>query len=44
VLRQIGYRGGISVHAATQNFPADAPRAIAFLRAKATDLAAGVER
>jgi sugar phosphate isomerase/epimerase len=40
VLKQIGYRGGISVHASTQNFAVDAARAIAFLRAKATELAA----
>jgi sugar phosphate isomerase/epimerase len=31
-LRQIGYRGGISVHARTDLFAADAPRGIAFLR------------
>jgi sugar phosphate isomerase/epimerase len=31
-LHQIGYRGGISVHARTDLFAADAPRGIAFLR------------
>jgi hydroxypyruvate isomerase len=31
-LKKIGYRGGISVHARTDNFFADAPAAMAFLR------------
>jgi sugar phosphate isomerase/epimerase len=31
-LRQIGYKGGVSVHARTDLFAADAPRGIAFLR------------
>jgi sugar phosphate isomerase/epimerase len=31
-LRQIGYAGRISVEASTQDFPADAPLAIALLR------------
>jgi D-psicose/D-tagatose/L-ribulose 3-epimerase len=40
VLREINYRGGLSVHATTKDFAADAPRAIAFLRAKALELSA----
>jgi D-psicose/D-tagatose/L-ribulose 3-epimerase len=39
MLKRIGYRGGISVHAGTQSFATDAPRAITFLREKARDLA-----
>ena len=38
VLKEIGYRGGLSVHASTTSFAADAPRAIAFLRAQAREL------
>jgi sugar phosphate isomerase/epimerase len=41
VLKQIGYRGGLSVHASTSDFDADAPQAIAFLRTKARDLVDG---
>jgi sugar phosphate isomerase/epimerase len=40
VLKTIGYRGGISVHAGTNNFAAEAPRAIAFLRREAAELVA----
>lgn len=40
VLKAINYRGGLSVHATTKDFAADAPRAIAFLRAKALELSA----
>jgi sugar phosphate isomerase/epimerase len=39
-LKQIGYRGGVSVHARTDSFFADAPRALAFLRGAAPLLAA----
>jgi D-psicose/D-tagatose/L-ribulose 3-epimerase len=39
VLKRMGYRGGISVHAGTQSFATDAPRAITFLRQKARGLA-----
>jgi sugar phosphate isomerase/epimerase len=39
VLKDIGYRGGISVHARTSSFSTDAPRAISFLRAHAKQLA-----
>jgi sugar phosphate isomerase/epimerase len=38
-LKKIGYRGGLSVHASTTSFPADAARAIAFLRRRAHELA-----
>jgi D-psicose/D-tagatose/L-ribulose 3-epimerase len=38
VLKQIGYRGGLSVHGGTQAFSNDAPRAITFLRGKAREL------
>ena len=38
VLKQIHYRGGLSVHGSTSDFDADAPRAIAFLRSKARAL------
>jgi sugar phosphate isomerase/epimerase len=38
VLKRIGYRGGMSVHATTSAFATDAPRAIAFLRRAAADL------
>ena len=38
VLKDIGYRGGMSVHARTSAFRADAPRAIAFLRGLAIGL------
>jgi D-psicose/D-tagatose/L-ribulose 3-epimerase len=38
-LKRIGYRGGLSVHASTNSFDADAPRAIAFLRRRAQGLA-----
>jgi sugar phosphate isomerase/epimerase len=38
-LKRIGYRGGLSVHASTSGFDADAPRAIAFLRRRAQELA-----
>jgi D-psicose/D-tagatose/L-ribulose 3-epimerase len=38
VLKQIGYCGGISVHAGTKDFASEAPRAIAFLRAEARKL------
>jgi sugar phosphate isomerase/epimerase len=41
LLQQIGYRGGLSVHASTQDFDADAPRAITFLRTKARNLVDG---
>jgi hypothetical protein len=40
VLKRIGYRGGLRVHAGTSNFTADAPRAISFLCARARELAA----
>ncbi len=40
ILEQIGYRGGLSVHAGTKSFATEAPRAIAFLRKMAGDLAA----
>jgi len=36
-LKKIGYRGGISVHARTDNFFADAPPALAFLRKMAAE-------
>jgi sugar phosphate isomerase/epimerase len=39
VLREIRYRGGMSIHARTDNFHADAPRAIALLRQAAAGLA-----
>jgi sugar phosphate isomerase/epimerase len=39
-LAKIGYRGGLSVHAKTDNFFADAPRALRFLREQAAALAA----
>jgi D-psicose/D-tagatose/L-ribulose 3-epimerase len=39
VLKQIGYRGGLSVHASTSSFATDAPRAIRFLRTEARGLA-----
>ena len=39
VLKQIGYRGGLSVHAGTNSFSTEAPRAIAFLRRRAHELA-----
>jgi len=39
VLKQIHYRGGLSVHGGTQSFTNDAPRAITFLRGKARELA-----
>ena len=39
VLKQIGYRGGLSVHASTDSFSTHAPRAIAFLRRRAHELA-----
>jgi sugar phosphate isomerase/epimerase len=38
-LKKIGYRGSLSVHASTTSFPADAARAIAFLRRRAHELA-----
>ena len=38
-LKQIGYRGGLSVHASTDSFSTHAPRAIAFLRRRAHELA-----
>jgi sugar phosphate isomerase/epimerase len=38
-LRRIGYRGGLSVHASTSSFDADASRAIDFLRRRAQWLA-----
>jgi sugar phosphate isomerase/epimerase len=37
-LKKIGYGGGVSVHARTDNFFADAPSAIAFLRGQAAGL------
>ena len=37
-LKAAGYRGGLSVHAKTDDFAADAPRAIAFLRSQAARL------
>ena len=37
-LKKIGYTGGLSVHARTDNFFADAPPAIAFLRTQAATL------
>lgn len=36
-LKKIGYRGGVSVHARTDNFFADAPPAMAFLRKMAAE-------
>jgi sugar phosphate isomerase/epimerase len=36
-LKKIGYRGGISIHARTDNFFADAPPAMAFLRKMAAE-------
>jgi sugar phosphate isomerase/epimerase len=36
-LKKIGYRGGISIHAKTDNFFADAPPALAFLRKMAAE-------
>jgi D-psicose/D-tagatose/L-ribulose 3-epimerase len=39
VLKEIGYRGGLSVHAGTAAFLTDAPRAIVFLRTQARELA-----
>jgi sugar phosphate isomerase/epimerase len=39
VLKRIRYRGGLSVHASTNSFADDAPRAIAFLRRRARELA-----
>lgn len=39
LLKEIGYRGGLSVHAGTQDFAGEAPRAIAFLRGEAAELA-----
>jgi D-psicose/D-tagatose/L-ribulose 3-epimerase len=44
VLKQIRYQGGLSVHARTDNFYADAPRALRFLRLSAQDLAAPAPR
>jgi len=38
VLKEIGYRGGISIHGGTQAFSNDAPRSITFLRGKAKQL------
>ena len=38
VLKRMGYRGGLSVHATTSAFASDAPRAIGFLRRAASDL------
>jgi D-psicose/D-tagatose/L-ribulose 3-epimerase len=38
VLKDIGYRGGMSVHARTSAFTTDAPRAITFLRGQASRL------
>ncbi len=38
VLAEIGYRGGLSVHAGTKDFAAEAPRAITFLRRMAARL------
>ena len=43
VLKQIGYRGGLSVHAGTTSFETDAPRALAFLRRRAHELAQQVK-
>jgi sugar phosphate isomerase/epimerase len=40
LLKQIGYRGGLSVHGSTNAFASDAPRAITFLRTQAKALAA----
>jgi sugar phosphate isomerase/epimerase len=39
-LKQIDYRGGLSVHARTDNFFADAPRALRFLRESVAQLPA----
>lgn len=39
LLKAIGYRGGLSVHAGTSAFATDAPRAITFLRTQARELA-----
>jgi sugar phosphate isomerase/epimerase len=36
-LAKIGYRGGLSIHAKTQSYAADAPRAITFLRKMAAE-------
>jgi sugar phosphate isomerase/epimerase len=41
VLKQIGYRGGLSVHGGPKtSFTNDAPRTITFLRGKAAELVA----
>jgi len=39
MLKRIGYRGGLSVHARSDNVPGDAPRAQRFLRKQAESLA-----
>jgi D-psicose/D-tagatose/L-ribulose 3-epimerase len=43
-LKAAGYRGGTSVHARTDDFPGDAPRAIALLRTLARDLSGSPPR
>ena len=43
-LQKIGYKGGLSVHARTDNYAADAPRAIAFLRTQAAARLAAAPR
>jgi hypothetical protein len=40
-LSKMRYRGGLSVHARTDNFFADAPEALRFLRERAAGLARG---
>ena len=44
VLKEIGYRGRLSVHARTSSLAADAPRAIAFLRGEARKLTEARDR
>lgn len=44
VLKEIGYRGGFSVHARTTAFAEDAPRALTFLRGEASKLKASRDR
>lgn len=39
LLKEIDYRGGLSIHAGTQDFDGEAPRALAFLRHEAAELA-----
>jgi sugar phosphate isomerase/epimerase len=44
VLKSIGYRGGLSVHAGSPDPLAEAPKAIAFLREQALSLGASNQR